>query len=226
MALRVVLADDNFLVRQGTAALLAEAADVEVVALAEDGPSLLHTVRATEPDAVLTDIRMPPTWTDEGLRAAKQIRRDHPGTEVVVLSQYAEPADVMDLLSGGVAGLGYLLKERLARLDELVAALQAVCRGGSALDPHVVEALVTRRRDEDRSPLAALSERELAVLREMATGKSNAAIARALYVSERAVEKHTNALFAKLGVSEEPDVNRRVLAVLRFLEATPPSRTG
>ena len=226
MALRVVLADDNFLVRQGTAALLAEAADVEVVALAEDGPSLLHTVRATEPDAVLTDIRMPPTWTDEGLRAAKQIRRDHPGTGVVVLSQYAEPADVMDLLSGGVAGLGYLLKERLARLDELVAALQAVCRGGSALDPHVVEALVTRRRDEDRSPLAALSERELAVLREMATGKSNAAIARALYVSERAVEKHTNALFAKLGVSEEPDVNRRVLAVLRFLEATPPSRTG
>jgi DNA-binding NarL/FixJ family response regulator len=226
MALRVVLADDNFLVRQGTAALLAEAADVEVVALAEDGPSLLQTVRAIMPDAVLTDIRMPPTWTDEGLRAAKQIRRDHPGTGVVVLSQYAEPADVMDLLSGGVAGLGYLLKERLARLDELVAALQAVCRGGSALDPHVVEALVTRRRDEDRSPLAALSEREFAVLREMATGKSNAAIARALYVSERAVEKHTNALFAKLGVSEEHDVNRRVLAVLRFLEVTPPGRTA
>jgi DNA-binding NarL/FixJ family response regulator len=222
MVLRVVLADDNFLVRQGTAALLAEAPGVEVVALAEDGPSLVRTVGATVPDVVVTDIRMPPTWTDEGLQAARQIRRDHPGTGVVVLSQYAEPADVLELLSGGVAGLGYLLKERVARLDELVAALEAVCRGGSALDPHVVEALVARRREQDRSPLAALSERELAVLREMATGKSNAAIARVLYVSERAVEKHTNALFAKLGVSEEPDVNRRVLAVLRFLEATPP----
>jgi DNA-binding NarL/FixJ family response regulator len=221
MVLRVVLADDNFLVRQGTAALLAEAPGVEVVALAEDGPSLVRTVGATGPDVVVTDIRMPPTWTDEGLQAARQIRRDHPGTGVVVLSQYAEPADVMDLLSGGVAGLGYLLKERISRVEELVAALQSVCRGGSALDPHVVEALVTRRREQDRSPLAALSERELAVLGEMATGKSNAAIARALYVSERSVEKHTNALFTKLGVSEEPDVNRRVLAVLRFLEATP-----
>ncbi len=223
MALRVVFADDNFLVRQGTAALLAEAGDVEVVGLAEDGPSLLRAVAETAPDAVLTDVRMPPTWTDEGLAAAKRIRRDHPGTGVVVLSQYAEPADVVELLSGGVAGLGYLLKERIGRLDELVAALHAVCRGGSALDPQVVEALVTRRQEQDRSPLASLSGREHAVLREMATGKSNAAIARALYVSERAVEKHTNALFAKLGVSEEPDVNRRVLAVLRFLEAAPPA---
>jgi DNA-binding NarL/FixJ family response regulator len=223
MAVRVVFADDNFLVRQGTAALLAEAEDVEVVALAEDGPALLHAVATTAPDAVLTDLRMPPTWTDEGLRAARQIRHEHPGTGVVVLSQYAEPAEVMELLSGGVTGLGYLLKERIAHLDELVTALHAVCRGGSALDPKVVEALVARRQEQDRSPLAALSERELAVLREMATGKSNAAIARTLYVSERAVEKHTNALFAKLGVSEEPDVNRRVLAVLRFLEAAPPS---
>ncbi len=223
MALRVVLADDDFLVRQGTAALLAEDGDVDVVALAEDGPALLRAVAETEPDAVLTDIRMPPTWTDEGLTAARRIRREHPGTGVVVLSQYAEPADVVELLSGGVAGLGYLLKERIGRLDELVAALQAVSRGGSALDPQVVEALVVRRQEQDRSPLAALSERELAVLREMATGKSNAAIARTLFVSERAVEKHTNALFAKLGVSEEPDVNRRVLAVLRFLEAALPS---
>ena len=222
MAVRVVFADDNFLVRQGTAALLAEAADVEVVALAEDPTALLRAVAATSPDAVLTDVRMPPTWTDEGVRAAKQIRREHPATGVVVLSQYAEPADVMELLSGGVAGLGYLLKERVANVDELVTALRAVCRGGSALDPKVVETLVVRRREQDRSPLARLSERELAVLREMATGKSNAAIARALYVTERAVEKHTNALFGKLGVTEEPDVNRRVLAVLRFLEAAPP----
>jgi len=221
VAVRVVVADDNYLVRQGTAALLAEAGDVEVVALAEDGPALLRAVAATEPDAVLTDVRMPPSWTDEGLRAAREIRRDHPRTGVVVLSQYAEPADVVELLSGGVAGLGYLLKERIARLDDLVAALHAVCRGGSALDPRVVEVLVARRQEEDRSPMTTLSERELAVLREMATGKSNAAIARTLYVSERAVEKHTNALFAKLGVSEEPDVNRRVLAVLRFLEASP-----
>ncbi|MGY1616800.1 response regulator [Geodermatophilus sp. SYSU D00691] len=223
MALRVVFADDNFLVRQGTAALLAEAGDVEVVGLAEDGPALMRAVAATTPDAVLTDVRMPPTWTNEGLAAARQIRRDHPGTGVVVLSQYAEPADVVELLSGGVAGMGYLLKERIGRLDDLVAALQAVCRGGSALDPQVVETLVARRQEQDRSPLAALSERELAVLREMATGKSNAAIARTLFVSERAVEKHTNALFAKLGVREEPDVNRRVLAVLRFLEAAPPA---
>jgi DNA-binding NarL/FixJ family response regulator len=220
--IRVVFADDNFLVRQGTAALLAESGDVEVVALAENSAGLLRAVATTAPDAVLTDVRMPPTWTDEGLRAAKKIRREHPDTGVVVLSQYVEPADVMELLSEGVAGLGYLLKERLAHVDALVTALRTVCRGGSALDPRVVEALVIRRTEQERSPLATLSERELAVLREMATGKSNVAIARALHVSERAVEKHTNALFAKLGVTEEPDVNRRVLAVLRFLEAAPP----
>jgi DNA-binding NarL/FixJ family response regulator len=221
MVLRVVLADDNFLVRQGTAALLGEADGVEVVALAQDGAELMALVAAHVPDAVLTDIRMPPTFTDEGLRAARAIRRDHPGTGVLVLSQYVEPADVLELLSDGVAGLGYLLKERIGRVDELVAALHAVHGGGSALDPLVVEALVVRRADADRSPLASLTERELAVLREMATGKNNVAIARTLHVSERAVEKYTNALFGKLGVSEERDVNRRVLAVLRFLEATP-----
>jgi DNA-binding NarL/FixJ family response regulator len=222
VSIRVVFADDNFLVRQGTAALLAESGDVEVVALAENSAGLLRAVATAAPDAVLTDVRMPPTWTDEGLRAAKKIRREHPDTGVVVLSQYVEPADVMELLSEGVAGLGYLLKERIAHVDDLVTALRTVCRGGSALDPRVVEALVIRRTEQERSPLATLSERELAVLREMATGKSNVAIARALHVSERAVEKHTNALFAKLGVTEEPDVNRRVLAVLRFLEAAPP----
>ncbi|MEJ7630700.1 MAG: response regulator transcription factor [Nocardioidaceae bacterium] len=126
---------------------------------------LLRAVAATAPDAVLTDVRMPPTWTDEGLRAAKQIRREHPDTGVVVLSQYAEPADIMELLSDGVAGLGYLLKERIAHVEGLVAVLRSVCRGGSALDPQVMEALVVRRTAQDRSPLAALSERELAVLR-------------------------------------------------------------
>ena len=221
MPLRVVFADDHFLVRQGTAALLTEDGRVEVVGLAGDVPNLLDLVGKTSPDAVLTDIRMPPSFTDEGLRAARQIRREHPKTGVVVLSQYAEPADVMELFADGVAGLGFLLKERVARVDELVNALHTVCAGGSALDPLVVEALVVRRTAQERSPLATLTERELDVLREMASGKNNVAIARTLHVSERAVEKHTNALFGKLGVSEELDMNRRVLAVLTFLEATP-----
>lgn len=222
MALRVVFADDNFLVRQGTVALLAEVEDVEVVGVAEDPAGLLDAVATAAPDAVLTDLRMPPTFTTEGLEAAKLIRRRHPGTGVVVLSQYVEPDDVVELLSEGVAGLGYLLKERVARVEELVGALRAVSDGGSALDPQVVEALVARRTAEARSPLAALTERELAVLAEMATGKNNVAIARTLHVSERAVEKHTNALFGKLGLSEERDVNRRVLAVLAFLDAHRP----
>jgi DNA-binding NarL/FixJ family response regulator len=221
MPVRVVFADDNFLVRQGVAALLAESGEVEVVALAEDAPTLLASVAENQPDAVLTDLRMPPTWTTEGLGAAKQIRRDHPGTGVVVLSQFVEPADVMELLSDGVAGLGYLLKERVSHVDDLVSALRAVARGGSSLDPLVVEALVARRAAQERSALSTLTARELEVLREMATGRNNIAIARALHMSERAVEKHTNALFGKLGVSEERDANRRVLAVLAYLEATP-----
>lgn len=224
MALRVALADDNFLVRRGTAALLAEAEDVKVVAVAEDTPSLLRAVADEAPDAVLTDLRMPPGYSIEGIEAARLIRRHHPHTGVVVLSQYVEPEDVVELLADGVTGLGYLLKERVARVEELVAALRAVSEGGSALDPRVVEALVARRTAEDRSSLAGLTERELAVLGEMATGKNNVAIARTLHVSERSVEKHTNALFAKLGLIEEHDVNRRVLAVLTFLDARPPNR--
>jgi DNA-binding NarL/FixJ family response regulator len=226
MPLRVVFADDHFLVRQGTAALLGESDDIEVVGLAADVGELLELVASTTPDAVLTDIRMPPTFTDEGLRAAKQIRRLHPTTGVVVLSQFAAPADVLELFSEGVAGLGYLLKERVARVEELVTALQAVSAGGSSLDPQVVQALVSMRTAGNRSPLALLSEREMDVLREMATGRNNAAIARSLFVSERAVEKHTNSLFSKLGVSEEPDVNRRVLAVLKFLQSTPGAPTA
>jgi DNA-binding NarL/FixJ family response regulator len=220
MAIRVVFADDDYLVRQGTAALLAESPEVEVVATVQDAAELMATVAATAPDAVLTDIRMPPTWTDEGLRAARRIHKEHPQTGVVVLSQHIDPVDVLELLSEGVAGLGYLLKERISNLDELVTALTTVCRGGSALDPSVVEVLVARRGAGARSALTPLTEREVDVLREMATGKNNLAVARALHMSERAVEKHTNALFAKLGVSEERDVNRRVLAVLTFLEAT------
>ena len=218
MALRVVLADDNFLVRQGTAALLDEVDEVEVVGVAEEPTGLLAAVAEHGPDAVLTDLRMPPTFRQEGIEAAKEIRRRHPGIGVVVLSQYVEPDDVVDLLSEGATGLGYLLKERVARVEELVAALHQVVAGGSALDPQVVEALLARRTATD-SPLAGLTDRELAVLGEMATGKNNIAIARTLVLSERAVEKHTNALFSKLGLTEERDVNRRVLAVLAFLDA-------
>jgi DNA-binding NarL/FixJ family response regulator len=224
MAIRVVFADDNFLVRQGTAALLAESAEIDLVAVVADPAGLLAAVVELAPDVALTDVRMPPTWTDEGLQAAKLIRRGHPGTGVLVLSQYVEPVDVLELFADGVAGLGYLLKDKVADLEELVTALRTVSRGGSALDPLVVEALMARRSAQERSPLGTLTERELAVLAEMATGRNNVAIARALRISERSVEKHINALFGKLGVSDEPDVNRRVVAVLAFLQATPPAR--
>lgn len=219
MVLRVVLADDNFLLREGVAALLAEVDDVQVLAVAADGTELMAAVDSTAPDVVLADVRMPPTWTDEGIQAARAIRGAHPATGVVVLSQYVEAADVIDLLSEGVARLGYLLKERVADVDELVSALRTVSAGGSVIDPLVVQSLVARSAAQKRSPLAALTERELDVLRHMATGKNNAAIGRSLFISERAVEKHINALFSKLGLSEEHDVNRRVLAVLTFLEA-------
>ncbi len=218
-ALRVVFAEDNFLVRQGTAALLDEVAEVDLVRLAEDPQALLAAVEELAPDAVLTDIRMPPTFTTEGIDAAKRIRREHPGTGVVVLSQYVEPHYAVDLFADGVGGLGYLLKERVRDVDELVRALQDVCRGGSALDAKVVEALLADRSAQSPSPLAALTERELEVLRQMATGRGNSAIARSMYLSERAVEKHISAVFQKLGLPAEGDMNRRVVAVLTLLEA-------
>jgi DNA-binding NarL/FixJ family response regulator len=219
MALRVVFAEDNFLVRQGTAALLGELEDVELVAVVEDPASLLAAVARNEPDAVLTDIRMPPTFTTEGIEAAKQIRAEHPGTGVVVLSQYVEDDYAFDLLKDGVAGLGYLLKERVSEVEELLRALNEVARGGSALDPKVVEGLLARQSQATTSPLLGLTDREREVLQEMATGRSNASIARTLYMSERAVEKHITSVFQKLGLSEEGELNRRVSAVLAFLEA-------
>ena len=219
MPLRVVFAEDNYLVRQGTAALLAEVEEIELVRLVEDPNSLLKAVAEEQPDAVMTDIRMPPTHTTEGIDAAKRIRAEYPKVGVLVLSQYVEEDYAFELLQDGVAGLGYLLKERVAQVDDLVRALQDVCRGGSALDPLVVEGLLARRTREARSPLAGLNDRERDVLREMATGKNNAAIGRALYLSERAIEKHINSLFSKLGLTDEPDMNRRVLAVLAFLQA-------
>jgi DNA-binding NarL/FixJ family response regulator len=220
VALRVVFAEDNYLVREGTAALLASAADIDLVAAVDDLGSLLAAVEEHGPGAVLTDIRMPPTHTTEGIEAAKRIRAEHPGVGVVVLSQYVEPDYAIELLADGVAGLGYLLKERISQVEDLVRALHEVCRGGSALDPKVVEGLLARKQAEGRSPLRGLTVRELDVLREMATGRSNAAIARVLYLSERAVEKHISVLFQKLDLPSETDSNRRVRAVLTFLEAT------
>jgi DNA-binding NarL/FixJ family response regulator len=219
MALRLVFADDNYLVREGTAALLARSPELDVVALAEDLEELLDAVERHRPDVVLTDIRMPPTWTAEGIEAARRIRRDDPRIGVVVLSQYAEDAYAVDLLKEGAGGLGYLLKERVSQLEQVVTALRAVAAGESVIDAKVVEALVARR-PTDTGPLAELAPRELDVLREMATGKSNQAIARTLFLSERAVEKNINAVFTKLALGHEPDLNRRVRAVLTFLDAT------
>jgi DNA-binding NarL/FixJ family response regulator len=217
MPLRVVFAEDNYLVREGTAALLATAEGVQLVSSVSDLQSLLDAVEAERPDAVLTDIRMPPTNTTEGIDAARRIRSEHPDTGVVVLSQFAEDEYAYELLKDGAEGLGYLLKERVANLDELVRALEEVSRGGSVLDPKVVEALVSRKQRVAHSPLAQLTEREREVLEQMAQGKNNAAIAKALFLTERAVEKHINSLFHKLGLSEEEQVHRRVMAVLAFL---------
>src|SRR3954447_3014665 len=219
MALRLVVAEDNYLVREGTAALLARSPELDVVALAQDLEQLLAAVERHRPDVVLTDIRMPPTWTTEGIEAARRIRRGESRVGVVVLSQYAEDAYAVDLLKEGTGGLGYLLKERVSQLGQVVEALQTVAAGGSVIDPKVVEALVARR-PTDSGPLAELAPRELEVLREMAAGKSNQAIARSLYLSERAVEQNINAVFTKLSVGAEPDVSRRVQAVLTFLDAT------
>lgn len=218
MALRVVFAEDNYLVRQGVTSLLTEVEDIEVVAVATDLASLLVSVAEASPDVVLTDIRMPPTHTKEGIEAARQIRSRHPGVGVVVLSQYVEEDYVFELLADGVAGLGYLLKERVTDPDELVRALREVARGGSVLDPVVVETLIARRREH--GPLLGLTDREREVLHEMAAGSNNATIAKTLFMSDRAVEKQIGSLFQKLGLVDEHEVSRRVMAVLAYLEAT------
>ena len=217
MALRIVFAEDDYLVREGTAALLSEVGDVEIAATVGDLDALLAAVDEHRPDAVLTDIRMPPTKTTEGIDAARRIRADHSDTGVVVLSQFAEDEYAYELLKDGAEGLGYLLKERVADIEEIVRALRDVAAGGSVLDPKVVEGLVARREREARSPLAHVTEREREVLSLMAEGKNNAAIAVSLFLTERAVEKHINSLFHKLGLSEEPNVHRRVMAVLTYL---------
>jgi DNA-binding NarL/FixJ family response regulator len=220
MVLRVVFADDNLLVREGVAALLAEVNDIVLVDAVVDSESLVESVAKHRPDVALTDIRMPPSFTNEGIEAAKRIRAEHPSTGVVVLSQYVEEDYAFDLLANGVSGLGYLLKERVSQLDELVHALREVARGGSALDPKVVEALMARKDNQSRSLLSGLTDREREVLESMAMGRNNASIAQSLSMSERAVEQHVGSVFQKLGLIEETQTNRRVMAVLAFLEAT------
>jgi DNA-binding NarL/FixJ family response regulator len=221
--IRVVFAEDNYLVREGTAALLGTVDEVELVGTAADRDDLLSAVEEHVPDVVLTDIRMPPTGTNEGIEAAKRIRAEHPEIGVVVLSQFAEEDYAYDLLKDGAAGLGYLLKERVADVTELVRALTEVARGGSVLDPKVVEALVAAKERMAHSPLGQLTDREREVLAHMAQGENNGAIAKSLFLTERAVEKHINSLFHKLDLTEEPDVHRRVMAVLAFLRETSPA---
>jgi DNA-binding NarL/FixJ family response regulator len=217
MALRIVLAEDNLLVRAGVASLLSTYADVDLVATCGDPDELYAAVEAERPDVVLTDIRMPPTHTDEGIRVARRLRRTAPDVGVVVLSQFVEPAYALDLFAEGSRGRGYVLKDHVDDVDRLVSAVRTVASGGSYIDDDVVDALVRARRRSLDSPLAALSTREADVLAELATGASNAAIARSLGVSEHSVEKHTGVIFAKLGLSGDADVNRRVTAVLLFL---------
>ena len=219
MPIRVVLADDNYLLREGVRQLIETQPELELVAVAADLDSLLAAVEAQKPDVVITDIRMPPTGTDEGIRAAEQIRNTHPQIGVVVLSQYAEPEYALALLEKGAAGRAYLLKERVSDIEQLVNAIREVTRGGSVIDSKVVEALVAARTRKPESPLRGLTPRETEVLAAMAEGKNNAAIAGRLFLTERAVEKHINSIFSKLGLAEEKDVHRRVKAALLYLSA-------
>lgn len=219
MSIRVVLAEDNYLLRAGTAALLQALDDVELLAAVADADELLAAVEEHRPDVVITDIRMPPGHSTEGLAAAAVIRERHPGTGVILLTQFADPQYAYEFLRGGASGAGYLLKERIGDIAELQRSLHQVAAGGSALDPQLVEALVTRGERTDGSPLGTLTRREREVLEQMAQGKNNATIAKALYLTERAVQKHINTLFAKLGLGDSADVDRRVAAVLTLLDS-------
>jgi DNA-binding NarL/FixJ family response regulator len=217
MVVRIVVAEDSMLVREGIQKLLGSQPGIEIVALCVDLPELLAAVEEHRPDAVLTDIRMPPHNSDEGIVAASILRHQHPEVGVVVLSQYVEPTYAIALFDGGSRGRAYLLKERLSDVEQLVQAIHEVTTGGSVIDPQVVESLVDARSRSHHSPLEHLTPREMEVLAEIAQGKNNAAVATSLVLSERAVEKHINSLFAKLGLGEEPDVHRRVKAVLLYL---------
>lgn len=214
----MIIAEDNYLVREGTRQLLQTSGEVEVIAAVGSSEELLHAVDRLRPDAVIADIRMPPHHHMEGIAAAHRIRERHPNIGVVVLSQHSDEAYAFELLKDGTAGLAYLLKERVGDLSELLRALREVVAGRSAIDPQVVETLVARRTRITSSPLNSLTTRELEVLREMAQGKTNAAIGQALALSESSVEKHVYTIFSKLQLTEEPHVHRRVAAVLTFLK--------
>ena len=215
--IRLLLAEDNVLLREGLVRLFAQTDDLELVGACASLPELLAMVDADPPDVVLTDIRMPPTYTDEGIQAARYLREHHPKVGVVVLSQYSSPGYARALFEDGSQSRAYLLKDRVADVDEVVFAIEAVARGGSVVDPKIVEELVSARARKPRSPLEQLTTREREILAEIASGKSNAAIANTLFLSERAIEKHSNSIFSKLGLAQEPDVNRRVKAVLLYL---------
>lgn len=218
--LQVVLAEDSYLVREGVRRLLESTGQVEVLAAVGSAEELLAAVDRLRPQAVITDIRMPPGHSTEGIRAAHAIRAAHPELGVVVLSQHAEAGYVLELLKHGADGLAYLLKERIGDREQLVHALRETSRGGSVIDPVLVDALLGRRRLEQASGLADLTDRELDVLRAMAQGLSNAAVAKALFLSESSIEKHVSAIFAKLGLAEEAHLHRRVAAVVAYLRAT------
>jgi DNA-binding NarL/FixJ family response regulator len=214
--LRIVLAEDNYLVREGTRRLLEDSGEVTVLAAVTTADELRDAVRRLTPDAVLTDIRMPPTHHMEGIEAAHAIRLSHPQVGVAVFSQHTDESYAFALLKDGTSGLAYLLKDRLGDLEDLIRALREVSHGGSVIDPLVVDALVARRTRTTDSPLARLTPRELDVLREMAQGKTNAGIESALHLSASTVEKHVNSIFTKLNLDSEP-LHRRVSAVLTFL---------
>lgn len=214
---RLVIAEDNYLLREGTRRLLEESDEAEVVAAVGTAAELLDAAARLRPDAVITDIRMPPSHRKEGIEAAHLIRSRHPGIGVVVLSQYASALYAFELLKHGTAGLAYLLKDRVGNLQELLRALREVVAGGSVIDPKVVEGLLALGRTGADTTLGTLTPRELDVLREMAQGKSNTGIAHALVLSESAIEKYVNSIFSKLGLTKEPQTHRRVAAVLAFL---------
>lgn len=219
MTTRVLLAEDNALLRQGLERLLDHQDGIELVGVAGSLPELLEGAKSARPDVVVSDIRMPPSHTDEGISAAATLAADQPDIGVVLLSQHVEADYAVRFLERGSARRAYLLKERVGDARELVNAITTVAAGGSVIDPMVVEQLVQARSSKSDTALDRLSPREREVLEQMALGKNNAAIAAALFLTERAVEKHTNAIFGKLGFAEEPDLNRRVAAVLMFLQA-------
>ena len=217
MQIRIVLAEDHYLLREGLRRLLESESDLEIVSVCESLDSLLQAVAADLPDVVVTDIRMPPTNLDEGIRVAEQLRTTHPDIGVVVLSQYLEPGYAHALFAGGTERRAYLLKERVSDVEQLAGAIRSVAGGGSAVDPKVVEALVGAKAQPEHSPLHELTPRERDVLREMAEGKNNASIAASLFLTERSVEKVIHSIFRKLDLGWDASVNKRVKAVILYL---------